>query len=38
LRVFAGQLRKKLDDDASNPRLVTELGVGYRLVERSKDL
>ena len=38
LRVFAGQLRKKLDDDASNPRLVTELGVGYRLVERSTDL
>lgn len=34
LRVYAGQLRKKLDDDMSNPRLVTELGVGYRLVER----
>jgi len=36
LRVFAGQIRKKLDDDAANPRLVTELGVGYRLVERTR--
>jgi len=34
LRVYAGQIRKKLDDDIANPRLVTELGVGYRLSER----
>ena len=35
LRVYAGQIRKKLDDDMRNPRLVTELGVGYRLDERT---
>jgi two-component system KDP operon response regulator KdpE len=35
LRVYASQLRKKLGEDASDPRLVTEPGVGYRLVERS---
>lgn len=33
LRVFAGQLRKKLRDDPARPRLVTEPGVGYRLVD-----
>ncbi len=33
LRVYASQLRKKLDDDAARPRLVTEPGVGYRLVD-----
>jgi two-component system KDP operon response regulator KdpE len=33
LRVYASQLRKKLDDDPANPRLVTEPGVGYRLVD-----
>src|SRR5207253_10325400 len=33
LRVYASQLRKKLDDDAERPRLATEPGVGYRLVE-----
>ena len=33
LRVYASQLRKKLDDDPSRPRLVTEPGVGYRLVD-----
>jgi two-component system, OmpR family, KDP operon response regulator KdpE len=36
LRVYARQLRKKLGDDMTNPRLVTELGVGYRLIERSE--
>jgi two-component system KDP operon response regulator KdpE len=35
LRVYASQLRKKLGEDASDPRLVTEPGVGYRLVERA---
>ena len=31
LRVFVGQLRKKLEDDPGNPRLIlTEPGVGYR--------
>jgi len=34
LRVYASQIRKKLRDDPSAPRLVTEPGVGYRLVER----
>jgi two-component system KDP operon response regulator KdpE len=33
LRVYASQLRKKLGDDPSRPRLVTEPGVGYRLVD-----
>lgn len=34
LRVFVGQLRQKLEDDPSRPRLIqTEPGVGYRLVE-----
>ena len=33
LRVYASQLRKKLDDDSARPRLVTEPGVGYRLVD-----
>jgi two-component system KDP operon response regulator KdpE len=37
LRVFASQLRKKLKDDADQPRLVTEPGVGYRLVDRMPD-
>lgn len=37
LRVFASQLRKKLRDDPVHPRLVTEPGVGYRLVDRSSD-
>ena len=32
LRVYASQLRKKLADDPANPRLITEPGVGYRLV------
>ena len=33
LRVYASQLRKKLDDDPNHPHLVTEPGVGYRLVD-----
>ena len=33
LRVYASQLRKKLDDDPVQPRLITEPGVGYRLVD-----
>ncbi len=36
LRVYAGQIRKKLDDDMRNPRLVTDLGVGYRLQARAE--
>lgn len=34
LRVYASQIRKKLGDDPAAPRLVTEPGVGYRLVDR----
>lgn len=31
-RVYVGQLRKKLEDDPSNPKLfLTESGIGYRL-------
>ncbi len=31
-RVYVGQLRKKLEDDPTNPRhLLTESGIGYRL-------
>ncbi len=37
LRVYASQLRKKFDEDATRPRLITEPGVGYRLVDRSDD-
>ena len=33
LRVYASQLRKKLDEDPERPRLITEPGVGYRLVD-----
>ncbi|MDQ6725888.1 MAG: response regulator transcription factor [Actinomycetota bacterium] len=33
LRVYASQLRKKLGEDPAAPRLVTEPGVGYRLVD-----
>jgi len=32
LRVYASQLRKKLGEDPTAPRLVTEPGVGYRLI------
>jgi two-component system KDP operon response regulator KdpE len=35
LRVYASQLRKKLGEDPSSPRLITEPGVGYRLVDRA---
>jgi two-component system, OmpR family, KDP operon response regulator KdpE len=37
LRVYASQLRKKLSDDPTTPRLVTEPGVGYRLVDPDGD-
>jgi two-component system KDP operon response regulator KdpE len=33
LRVYAGQLRRKLDENPRHPRLITEPGVGYRLVD-----
>jgi two-component system KDP operon response regulator KdpE len=33
LRVYASQIRKKIHDDPARPRLVTEPGVGYRLVD-----
>jgi len=33
LRVYASQIRKKLGDDPARQRLVTEPGVGYRLVD-----
>jgi two-component system KDP operon response regulator KdpE len=33
LRVYASQIRKKLGDDPARPRLVTEPGVGYRLID-----
>ena len=35
LRVYASQIRKKMRDDPASPRLVTEPGVGYRLVDRT---
>jgi two-component system KDP operon response regulator KdpE len=35
LRVYASQLRKKLQEDPAHPYLVTEPGVGYRLVDPS---
>ncbi len=33
LRVYARQLRQKLNDNRARPRLITEPGVGYRLVD-----
>ncbi len=34
LRVFIGQLRQKLEDDPSSPRLIlTEPGIGYRVAD-----
>ncbi len=33
LRVYASHLRRKLNDDPARPHLVTEPGVGYRLVD-----
>ncbi len=37
LRVFIGQLRGKIEDDASSPQIiVTEPGVGYRFVKVTK--
>jgi two-component system KDP operon response regulator KdpE len=35
LRVYASQLRKKLQEDPERPRLVTAPGVGYRLEDPS---
>jgi two-component system, OmpR family, KDP operon response regulator KdpE len=35
VRVYASNLRKKLQDDSEAPRLVAEPGVGYRLVDPS---
>lgn len=33
LRVFIGQLRKKIEDDGANPKyIVTDSGVGYRML------
>jgi two-component system KDP operon response regulator KdpE len=37
LRVYASQLRKKLRDDPDAPRLITEPGVGYRLIDPQAD-
>ena len=35
LRVYMGQLRQKLEDDPAQPvHILTETGVGYRLVRR----
>ena len=36
LRVYARALRQKLGEDPGNPRLVTEPGIGYRLVDRGE--
>jgi two-component system KDP operon response regulator KdpE len=36
-RVYAGQLRKKLEDDPTHPRLLlTESGIGYRLSDEEQ--
>lgn len=38
-RVYVGQLRKKLEDDPTNPRhLLTESGIGYRLALEENDV
>lgn len=33
LRVYASHLRRKLNEDPTRPYLITEPGVGYRLVD-----
>lgn len=34
LRVFMANIRRKIEDDTSNPRFIlTEVGVGYRFVD-----
>lgn len=38
LRVYASHLRKKLDDDPARPYLLTEPGVGYRLIDPTNSL
>lgn len=38
LRVYASHLRRKIDDDPASPRLITEPGVGYRLIDRGEAL
>lgn len=39
LRIYMGQLRHKLEADPARPKyLLTEVGVGYRLVEREKNV
>lgn len=38
LRVYAGELRKKLEAEPAQPRfIITEPGVGYRLIEAAAD-
>ena len=37
LRVYARALRQRLGEDPTRPRLITEPGVGYRLVDRAPD-
>ena len=37
LRVYASQIRRKIADDPTRPRLITEPGVGYRLVNPAED-
>ncbi len=33
LRIYMGHLRQKLEDDPARPKhLITEIGIGYRLV------
>ena len=36
VRTYANQLRNKLDEDPDSPRLITEAGVGYRLIARAE--
>ena len=36
LRVYASHLRKKLQDDPARPYLITEPGVGYRLIDATQ--
>lgn len=38
LRVFIGQLRKKIEDDSANPKyIITDSGVGYRMALMKKE-
>ena len=37
LRVHIAQLRKKIESDGKDPFIITETGIGYRMLQRSRE-